>query len=211
MSSDDQHPELGDELLQQAARGDDRAYEELFGRYREQLHRLIEHRLTGRVRQRIDVSDVVQETYLETAQRLPDFLARRPMPFSIWLKQSARQQVARFRRIHATATKRSVDREQGLPDRSSELLAASLADPKGTPSEAAAREEYRCAVMTAVERLSEGDRDMLLMRHLEETPFREISQILEIDEAAARKRYGRALLRLRQQLASLGVQEELDG
>ena len=43
----------------------------------------------------------------------------------------------------------------------------------------------------------ETDREILLMRTVEELPYQEIGCLLDIAPAAARKRYGRALLRLR--------------
>jgi DNA-directed RNA polymerase specialized sigma24 family protein len=45
------------------------------------------------------------------------------------------------------------------------------------------------------------------MRHGEELPFEEIAQLLDFEPAAARKRFGRALLRLQQALADQGVLE----
>ena len=56
--------------------------------------------------------------------------------------------------------------------------------------------------------LSENDRDVLLMRHVEGLSHREIACILDVDAAAARKRYGRALLRLRKLLVDRGLAEE---
>jgi RNA polymerase sigma-70 factor (ECF subfamily) len=55
------------ELLEKARDGDAVALEELFARHREQLRRAVAFRLDRRVAARIDVSDVVQETYLEAA------------------------------------------------------------------------------------------------------------------------------------------------
>jgi DNA-directed RNA polymerase specialized sigma24 family protein len=45
------------------------------------------------------------------------------------------------------------------------------------------------------------------MRHYEELSYDEISSLLEIDAAAARKRYGRALLRLQNLLRETGPAE----
>ena len=56
-------------------------------------------------------------------------------------------------------------------------------------------------VARAVDRLAEADREILLMRHGESLPFEEIACLLEIEPAAARKRFGRALLRLQRTLS----------
>jgi DNA-directed RNA polymerase specialized sigma24 family protein len=45
------------------------------------------------------------------------------------------------------------------------------------------------------------------MRHAEELPYEEIAYLLEIEPAAARKRYGRALIRLQKVLSDHGLLE----
>jgi RNA polymerase sigma-70 factor (ECF subfamily) len=58
-----------------------------------------------------------------------------------------------------------------------------------------------------VAQLSGTDREVLLMRHAEEMPFDEIACLLDIEPAAARKRFGRALLRLQTILTDKGLLE----
>ena len=66
----------------------------------------------------------------------------------------------------------------------------------------------RCAeVRQAVARLPDMDREVLLMRHFEGLSYREIGYVLDIEPAAARKRNGRALLRLHGELANTGLDE----
>ena len=62
-------------------------------------------------------------------------------------------------------------------------------------------------VGNAVAQLGDADREVLLMRHAEELPYEEIACLLEIEPAAARKRYGRALLRLQNILTEHGLLE----
>ena len=50
--------------------------------------------------------------------------------------------------------------------------------------------------------LSEEDRDLLLMRHVEGLTNREISLFLQVSEKATSKRYGAAILRLQKILRS---------
>jgi DNA-directed RNA polymerase specialized sigma24 family protein len=45
------------------------------------------------------------------------------------------------------------------------------------------------------------------MRHAEELPYDEIACLLDIEPAAARKRYGRALIRLQRILTKHGLLE----
>jgi RNA polymerase sigma-70 factor (ECF subfamily) len=60
--------------------------------------------------------------------------------------------------------------------------------------------EREASVRQALADLSNDDREILALRYDAEQPFREIAQLLAIDEAAARKRVGRALERLRARL-----------
>ena len=56
-------------------------------------------------------------------------------------------------------------------------------------------------------RLSEQDREILLMFNFEGLTSQETGLILGIEAATARKRHGRALIRLRKCLLNLGYQE----
>jgi RNA polymerase sigma-70 factor (ECF subfamily) len=62
-------------------------------------------------------------------------------------------------------------------------------------------------VSQAVADLAEADREILLLRDADELPYEEIGCLLEIEPAAARKRYGRALIRLQQVLSERGILE----
>jgi RNA polymerase sigma-70 factor (ECF subfamily) len=95
-------------------------------------------------------------------------------------------------------------REVRLPENASLLLAAG-----STPSQHLSRHEIARRVDEAMARLAEADREILLMRHFEGLSYEEAGTALEIAPAAARKRYGRALLRLQKLLADSGLLEAL--
>ena len=81
MDADDDKTE---ELLKQARAGNAAAFDELFARQREALRRAVALRLDRRLAARVDVSDGVQDTYLEATRRLPEYLNRADMPFALW-------------------------------------------------------------------------------------------------------------------------------
>jgi RNA polymerase sigma-70 factor (ECF subfamily) len=110
------------ELLARLQQGDRQALEPLLAEHREYLRGLIELRLDGRLRVRVDASDVVQEAQMEVARRIDDYLMRRPMPFRLWLRQTVYQNLLRLRRQHVEADCRTVERKLPLPDGSSALL-----------------------------------------------------------------------------------------
>ena len=195
------------DLLEEIAKGNRQALDRLLARYRPRLYAFIEARLDPRMRSRLDASDVVQEVQLEVTRRMDDFLGRKPMPFHLWVRKTAYEQMLKVQRAHRRRARRSVDREVALPDRSSLLLARPLLAGASSPSQQLAAREFAERVGQAVDELPDTDREILLMRHAEELPYSEIACLLEIGAEAARKRYGRALLRLRAVLKNHGLLE----
>jgi RNA polymerase sigma-70 factor (ECF subfamily) len=191
-------------LLERAGAGDPGAVGELLARHREAVRRYVERRMDPRLRARVDPSDVVQEAQLEAARRLDDYLRRRPMPFHLWLCHTAHQQMLRLRRQHVEAGCRAVGQEQVLPDQSSVLLARHLLAAGATPSRQIAEAEMALRVHAALAQLDETDREVLLLRTFEGLSNLEVAQVLDLEPAAASKRYGRALVRLKAALTDAG-------
>ena len=195
------------QLLQQARAGDGQAAERLFARHRPYLRQFVDLRLDPALRPRVDPSDVVQEAQLEALRRLEDYLRQPPLPFRLWLRQLAYDRLRMLRRYHAQSARRAVSREVALPDRSSLLLAQHLLGSGPTPCQQLCQEELARRVRQAVAQLPEVDREILLMRTFEELSFHEVAYLLQIDPATARKRHGRALLRLHKLLSEGGLTE----
>jgi RNA polymerase sigma-70 factor (ECF subfamily) len=195
-------------LLEQIEAGDADAFGKLLARHENALRSFVSLRLDRRVQSRLDPSDVVQETELEVHRRLKDFLDRRPMPFRVWLRKTAYERLLNLRRHHVASARRSVERDVSLPANSALMLARPFLDQASSPSRALARKDLMRRVQQALTALSETDREVLLMRHVEELPYSTVARILDTEPAAARKRYGRALLRLRAVLVEAGLFEE---
>jgi len=191
-------------LLDRAAAGDADAANDLLARHRAGLRAFVDTHLDPAVRARVDPSDVVQDAQADLARDLPAYLSGRPVPFHLWARKAAYDRLRNARRDHRAA-KRDVAREAAAPDRSSVLLARAVLDPGPSPSEAVVRQELVAGVAEAVEGLAAADREVLLMRHVDDLPYDEIGLLLGIDPAAARKRYGRALVRLERVLGDRGI------
>jgi RNA polymerase sigma-70 factor (ECF subfamily) len=192
-------------LLERIDRGDSEALGALLARHRTDLRAFVKLHLDPRLAARVDPSDLVQEVQAAVAGRMADYLRRRPMPFHLWARKAAYDRLLNARRDHLRK-RRTVAREVAWPDRSSLLLARPLL-PGPSPSQQAVARERADLVGRAVATLSDADREVLLMRHTENLPYDEIACLLEIEPAAARKRYGRALIRLQKALAGFGVLE----
>jgi RNA polymerase sigma-70 factor (ECF subfamily) len=203
-------------LLQQAAAGDQESWGKLLAGHRERLRRMIALRIDQRLQGRVDPSDVIQDAYLDASRELPQYLQNPVMPFYLWLRFLAGIRLAKTHRYHLGTQMRDAGREislyQGtLPETSSAALAAQLLGREARPSEAAMRAELKIHLQEAVNSLDPIDREVLALRHFEQLSNAETAQILGIKEAAAGKRYIRALERLREVLASTpgGLQELL--
>ena len=194
-------------LLADARAGAPGALDRLFTRHRAYLHQLVELRLDPKLRQRVDPSDVVQEAQLEAMRRMEGYLREPGMPFRLWLRQLAQDRMLMMRRRHLGAARRAIGREVALPDRSSLALARQLLSRGATPSQWLDQQELAERVRRAMNELPEADREVLLMRTFEGLSFEEVAYMLGIDAAAARKRHGRALIRLGKILAEGGLKE----
>jgi RNA polymerase sigma-70 factor (ECF subfamily) len=194
-----------DGLLDKVRHGDRQALDRLLARHRDELRSFVEARLDPRVAARVDPSDVVQEAQMEVARRMDDFLKRRPMPFRLWVRKTAYERLLDLHKHHVKRARRSVRREVALPERSSLLLVRPLLRNGSTPSQRLEARELAERVAQVVAQLSAGDREILLLRHAEGLPFEEIACLLDIEPATARKRFGRALIRLQQALSDHGL------
>jgi RNA polymerase sigma-70 factor, ECF subfamily len=196
-----------EELLDLAGQGDRAARNRLLDRHRQRLRALIALRIDPRLAARIDPSDVVQESLADADGRLSDYLRTRPLPFYVWLRERALERLIDLHRRHVRAQKRSVRHEEVrlayLPDESMEQLAGRLAAGGSSPSARLQREEVHQRLRAALERLAERDREVLILRHLEQLSTREIAAVLGITEGAVKVRHVRALQRLRGLLGDL--------
>lgn len=192
-------------LFGQLRAGDRAALDQLLAGHRAYLMNVIDLRMDPKLRARIDPSDVVQEAQLEAACRIQEYLEREPMPFHVWLRKTAYERLLRLRRQHVEADCRSVAKEVPLPDSSSAMLAKKVLSPMPAPSQQAIDQELARRVRRAMAALPEADREVLLMRSFEALTNEETAQCLGLEPAAASKRYGRAILKLRQLLLRSGV------
>jgi RNA polymerase sigma-70 factor (ECF subfamily) len=193
------------ELLAEAKAGDEDAVNRLLDRHRQAVHRMVQLRLDQKIRRRVDVSDVVQDVFVEASRRLRDYLRDPSMPFHLWLRHIAQDRIIDAHRRHRVSAKRSVDQERALfapaaGDRSSMDLAAQLCDRELTPAAAATQHEMARRVEAAIATLEDEDCEVIIMRHYEQLTNQEVAVALGLTEPAASMRYLRAIRRLRKLL-----------
>jgi RNA polymerase sigma-70 factor (ECF subfamily) len=199
------HPDESERLIEGLQQRDEQALTAVFDQHRDYLRQVVRLRMDAQMSARVDPSDVIQEAYLQAFRRLEGFLSRRPLPLRIWLRETALECLLQLRRKHVGAQARSVKCEVCLPEQSSILLAGQAVGDATTPSQHALRGELATQVQQALTQLSDEDREMLLVRNYEGLTNQEAAYVFGISGEAARKRYTRALLRLRGVLAENGV------
>lgn len=186
--------------LERAAAGDPAARQELLRRFEDRIKRMVSVRLDPRLAARIDPSDVVQETYLEAWQKMSRYLENRPVAFYPWLRSIAWERLVDLHRAHIRAQKRSVERERrdgmALPEQSATQLVARLAANGTSPSIKLLRKEARSRLAEGLQRLRPADREVLVLRYLEQLSVRDIAAIVGVSQSAVKVRCFRAIERL---------------
>lgn len=190
--------ELG--TLRRAAGGDANSWQSVLDQHRDRVRRLARFRLDPRLQSRLDASDVVQDVFTEASKRLKDYLAKPTVPFFLWLRVLAVQQVVTLHRRHLGAVRRDIRKDVSIDQDnldSSTAMAAHLSGDQTSPSEAALRTERADRVRNALQKMDPTDREVLALRHFEGLSNSEAAEVLGLTISAASKRYVRAAVRLR--------------
>lgn len=188
-------------LIEQATLGERQAREQLLIIHRDRLCHMVALRMDRRMAARIAPSDIVQDALAEADRHLSEYLKCRPLPFYPWLRKLAWERLVALRRQHVLAKRRSVNREEPwvipVNDGSAIELADRLAANQSSPSANLTRDELRCRVQHALATLDPQDREILVLRFLEQMSTREAAAVLDITESGIKSRLMRALVRLR--------------
>ena len=195
------------ELLQAGVRGEPHALSVVWDRHRERLRRLVRLRLDRRLQGRIDPSDVLQEAFIDFANRASEYVDQPQMPFFLWLRFLTGQRLQLLHRHHLGTQMRDAGREVSLhrgamPQATSVSLAAQLLGRFTSVTQAVQRAEMQLILQEAINNLDPVDREILALRHFEELSNAETAEVLDIKPSAASGRHVRALKKLREALRS---------
>lgn len=202
MQSDE---EISDEVTALESRGVE-ALTEYFEVNRERLRLFVKHRTDERMLGRLDWDDVLQDSFIVIQKRYQDFIDSPSVPIYVWMRAITGQVLIDLHRRHLGTKKRAVDREvslhRRLPFQSTSTSLGGLFAKSGlSPSQVAVRAEQLAMLRTCLAEMNEIDREVLLLRHMEQMSNGEIAHALSIDKSAATKRYIRALKRLRERMS----------
>lgn len=185
--------------LEQLRNGGTAELGDLFSVYYERLDRMVDFRLDGRLRGRVDSTDVLQEAYLVISRRIDDYVARPDVSLYVWMRQLTLQTLIDVQRRHF-GQKRSPNQEVaiglGQRDQTSLSIADAICAQWSSPSRAAIREEEVQQLRQALASMDEIDREVLALRHFEHLTNTEVAETLGLTATAASNRYVRAMTRL---------------
>src|SRR5947209_4280121 len=91
------------ELLSRARAGESEALGELCALYRNYLRMVVRTGLGPRLRERVELSDVVQEALVEVVQQFPKFTGQNEAALVGWLRRLVGQKLADLGRYHSRA------------------------------------------------------------------------------------------------------------
>lgn len=167
-------------------------WESVLEHFRPYLMAIARRQFPEKLRGKLGVSDLVQDTILRGVENLGTFRGTSREELAVWLRQILLRHIANTVERYST-TKREVGREMAF---GSHLATKSAMSPSGV---AATQEEWE-RVQSALGELPEEYRQAVVLRHRENLSFAEIGFLLERSEEAARKLWYRAICRLQEKL-----------
>lgn len=184
--------------IERLTNGDYEALAELFDQHRAALWRMIHARLDRRLSRRIDADDIVQQVFVDAANRISSFNNMGPNSFYVWLKLIATQTLADAFRRHL-AQKRDALRDVSIESIPSLANYGSIE--RNSPMNTAILAERSDCLTKAINKLRAVDREIILLRGSEQLQNKEVAERLGIGEKAASIRYARALTKLKRIVA----------
>jgi RNA polymerase sigma-70 factor (ECF subfamily) len=197
------------ELIAKARAGEKDALGELCKLYRNYMRMVVRTGLGPKLRERVELSDVVQEALVEVIKQFPQFTGQNEAALVGWLRRLVGQKLADLGRYHSRA-KRSgggpdvaLDAAWDLPggegSQGGKLLDM-LALSQTSPSEAASKRELTVLLADALAALPESESEVLWLYHAEGLSFEAIGDRMGLSRKSVRGIWARGLKNLRRVL-----------
>lgn len=174
------------------------ALSDLLGAYRGYLRVLASTCIDPAIRSKVDASDVVQEALFKAHREFAQFRGASEKEWLAWLRSIVAHRLTDLHR-HFAYPGKDLARERrldGLLERSSQMLRNLVAAPGPSPSEDAVERERGVMLADALDGLDADDREVLVLRSLQELEWTEVARRMQRTPDAARMQWTRALGRL---------------
>lgn len=202
------------DLMAKARAGESDALGELCALYRNYLRMVVRSGMGPRLRERVEMSDVVQDALVEVVRQFPQFTGQNEAALVGWLRRLVAQKLADLGRYHSRAKRLPGSNALPLdapwnPNSGGNLeanggagakLLDMLALSQTSPSEAASRRELTVLLADALTDLDEAEAEVLWLYHAEGLSFESIGERLGIGRKAVRGLWARGLKGLRRTL-----------
>ncbi len=180
--------EADDLALVRAVRdGDAAAYRGLVERYQTRVYHLV----FGMVRNREDAKDLTQDAFVKAFRSLHTF--REDSRFYTWIYRIAMNLTIDFVRRRAKGPVAGADEDVAVRDGTG---AVDEIHHNESPRKALERKELQGAILDAMSKLPEDQRQVVLLREVEGLSYKEIAEIVGVPEGTVMSRlfYGRKKL-----------------
>lgn len=195
------------ELLARARAGEAEALGELCALYRNYLRMVVRTGLGPRLKERVELSDVVQEALVEVVRQFPQFTGQTEAALLGWLRRLVGQKLADLGRYHSRAKRAGGATAVPLDAHHAETGSAEsgrlldmLALSQTSPSQAASKREQLVLLADAFAGLPEPEADVLWLYHAERLSFEVIGQRLGLSRKSVRGIYARGLKHVKRTL-----------
>lgn len=169
----------------EAAKQNPRAFGPLYNRYYARILQFV----YGRTTSKDDARDITQQVFMSALENISKYKST-GVPYSAFLFRVALNELNRFYRRAKVRQAVNVDDEQ-ITDVMTEIGAENTA-------------ETDAKLMKSLQQLNPEEMSLMQMRFFDRIPFKDLCEILEISETAAKARVYRLLERLKTIYTSLG-------
>lgn len=188
-------------LLERIRAGDENAFSALFRKYSPRLSILIHYKLGPEMRHRVEVDDILQETFLAASRQFDKFTYRDPGSFMRWISRIADHVTVDAARYHSRQKRRPAELVQlGTESNPHGVRAIDSV----TPSRIFARKERLRQVLERLDELPEDYRQVILLAKIEGLSTVEIAGRMGKSRENVAVLLHRAIRRLR------GLEEETE-
>ncbi len=199
------HAEYLDRLVQDIRAGNATLNEILNATSARLLH-LINVRISPQLRTRVDPEDILQDTFVSVSKRFDEYLANPKVPVFVWLRGLAIERIIDANRFFLGAAKRNAQHEETVKkkwlDQSTFDILQNLHSNEKTPSQHVSDRQRSHDLKTAIQKLPNRYREVLVLRFFESLTINEMAAALDITVANAKVLQFRALQRLEEIIAT---------